>query len=137
MIRLLFLIIVAASLAAACQKSQDKNGIMIPGTLTRSWIFTEQYYGNGGPGIQWQPANPANQVLEFKADGTLSTTIDIFAGVHNYTIIDSVTVKLTPASASTGISLLSYQIDTIKGSMTLTPTLPLCFEGCAFRFKAK
>jgi hypothetical protein len=136
MYRLLFFIIIIVSLSIACHKSQDNSNHPISKSLVRTWIFTEQKIGMGGPG-QWTTINPPNQSLRFNADSTFTTSVTIFTGVHNYTVIDSVSLKLTPASNYNSISVMRYSIDTLKGILELTPTVPLCIEGCSYRFKAQ
>ena len=133
----LTLVTIAITIAGiACHKSQDNNNHPISKSLLRTWIFTEQKIGIGGPG-QWTAVNPPNQSLRFNADSTLTTSVTIFTGIHNYTVIDSVSLKLTPASNNNSISVMRYSIDTLKGILELTPTVPLCIEGCSYRFKAQ
>lgn len=120
----------------ACHKAQDNSNHPISKSLIRTWIFTEQKIGIGGP-AEWTAVNPPNQSLRFNADSTLTTSIIIFAGVHSFTATDSVSFKLIPASNYNNITVMKYSIDTVKGILELSPTVPLCIEGCSFRFKAE
>jgi hypothetical protein len=119
---------------AACNKSSSEQEA-IANTLAGTWVYTEQYSSNGGPG-QWSAVTPANQYISFGADSTLRSNI---AGFHNatYSLVDSNKVKVThPQINSSGYTTFQFAIDTVKHELILSPVAPyLCIEGCAMRFK--
>ena len=131
-----FIFIVLAVTITACKKSADNNNEPIDHNLTGKWIYTENGFSIGGPMI-WRNAAPANQVIEFKANGTFIASENFLSGVTSYEKLDSITLKFQPVSLSPGYIKMRYSIDSADGRLYLSPFEPLCIEGCADRFVRK
>lgn len=119
--------------ATACTKQAPAP---IDYTLTGKWTYKEYGYSIGGPMI-WRNIEPANQVIEFKEDGTFVPAQDFLPGSNRYEKLDSVTLKFLPASSSSGFIKMGYAIDSTTGNLNLWPVDPYCIEGCGNRFVRK
>lgn len=115
--------------AAGCRKAADESN-----SLIGKWTFTEYYSSPGGPG-QWQPVKPANQVIEFKEDGTFKSAKSFLSTATHYEIIDSANVKFTPAETPSGYWIMAYEIK--SSALVMYAVNPACFEGCSYKFKRK
>ena len=131
-----FIFIVLAVTITACKKSADNNNEPIDHNLTGKWIYTENGFSIGGPMI-WRNAAPANQVIEFKANGTFIASNNFLSGVTSYEKLDNVTLKFKPVSLSPVYIKMRYTIDSADGKLSLSLFEPLCIEGCADRFVRK
>jgi hypothetical protein len=126
-------------LCIACNKVTDrgadcdKDGQILIG----KWKYTEQYSSNGGPGV-WQPAKPAGQTIEFETNGEFYSAWSGLTEPDHFEILDSVKVKLYPASNSLGYVVMGYRLGENKKELTLYPILPgACIEGCSSKFVRK
>ncbi len=118
--------------AVACRKSANKD--IGPVMLTGKWTFTENFYSTGGLG-EWHPAQPANQVIEFKPDGSFSGAANFLSGATSYEIVDSAKVRFGPASLPAGFRLMIYDLKSAPGTLVLYPADPICIEGCSYKFR--
>ena len=114
----------------SCKKSGMTS---IHDSLIGKWIFTESKIGTGPPG-QWQPVTPRGQTIEFKEDGSFISSGNFLTGTTHFRIMDSVTVKFSPETTSSGYILMYYSIDTLARDLILSPANPACIEGCQYKF---
>jgi hypothetical protein len=120
----LILITLVFSLLAGCSKSKDKT---IPNILQGKWTYYQYYMSTGGLPAYY-PATPQGQWVDFQADGSVSSTMDLFKTINRYEILDSVKVRFfTPPNES---ELFGYYIDTVAGTMNLYSLDHICIEGC-------
>jgi len=117
----------------ACQKSGNKIIEPIENRLIDRWTYTGYYVSNGGPG-EWRTVSP-RQTIEFKADGTFIPCQSFLKEANHYEILDSVTVKIEPASISSGYILMKYDIKPSERALYLSPADPMCIEGCSSKFE--
>lgn len=106
----------------------------IENTITGEWVFAERYVSTGGPG-QWYAVTPPNQHVTFNTDGTFIPSESFLDGATNYALVDSVTVKIWPATTTSGFRLMRFRIDTAMREMELDPADLFCIEGCTFKFR--
>ena len=121
---------------ASCTRPVEKGKDFSTGSLIGKWEYMEHYFSIGGPG-KWQPVQPAGQVVDFKSDGTFTSAASFSGTFLNYEVIDSTTVKFSPASTASGYVLMRYEIDAAKGTLLLHPIEPMCIEGCGHNFKRR
>ena len=126
---LLFLLV-----AISCTKSAEKKKLVSSGNLSGKWEYTEHYFSIGGPGA-WQPVLPSGQMIEFMPLGLFRSAASFSGTFRNYEVVDSVTVKFTPAPTASGYLLMRYQIDEAQGTLLLSPIEPMCIEGCSDKFR--
>ena len=101
--------------------------------LAGKWRYSEQFYSAGPPG-SWTPVQPANQYIEFKDDGTFVSVPGFVSGANRYEIVDSITVKISPANTANGFITYQYQVSETGDQLILSPSDPICIEGCASKF---
>jgi hypothetical protein len=130
-ILLLFLVAVAS-----CGKHAEKGKVFSTGSLVGKWEYTEHYFSIGGPG-KWQPVQPGGQTIDFKPDATFTSAASFSANFQSYEIVDSTTVKFTPAPTAPGHVLMRYEINSAEGILLLHPIEPMCIEGCSYKFKRR
>lgn len=115
------------SLLFACNKGKNPGADQ---PLTRKWKLTVNAYSIGGP-LQEHPVTGAKQtVIEFKENGTFTSTAA--DNPHNRYTADAAanTVTLTGNGAATVI--MRYAIS--GSNLTLTPIQPICIEGCYTKY---
>ena len=127
--KLPILVLALLLFALACNKSVEP----IESSLIGRWTYTEYYMGTGGP-TDWQPVTPPNQTIEFRSDGTFIPCESFLKGANHFEIVDSVTVKIQPAAPS-GFILMRYDIKPLERALYLSPTNPICIEGCSSKFE--
>src|SRR5678809_1580521 len=127
--KLPYLVLALLIFAIACKKSVEP----IQSDLIGKWTFTESYISPAGP-TDWQPVTPPNQTIEFKSDGTFIPCESFLKGANHFEIVDSVTVKIQPAAPS-GFILMRYDIKPLERALYLSPTNPICIEGCSSKFE--
>jgi len=132
--KLQFLSLVLLFFAIACEKSTNKIIEPNENGLLGKWTYTEYYMSIGGPG-EWHPVSLPKQTIEFKSNGTFIPCESFLKEANHFEILDSVTVKIEPASISMGYILMRYDIKTSEGSLYLSPTNPICIEGCSNKFE--
>jgi len=120
--------------AVACKKSSNRIIEPIENSLTGKWTYTEYYMSIGGPG-DWHAVSPPKQTIEFKADGTFIPCESFCKEANHFEIIDSVTVKIEPSSISLGYVLMRYDIKPSERTLYLSPSNPICIEGCSSKFE--
>lgn len=125
-ISLIFLIAITG-----CNKPEEKS--KVSKGIAGDWEYTEYYYSIGGPGL-WRPVTPAGQIVAFNTDGSFHSVASFSETFRNYQVIDSATVKFTPASTSSGYVLMHFKIDSTEGTLILNPIEPMCIEGCGYKF---
>ena len=119
--------------AIACKKSGNKIIEPIENGLIGKWTYTEFYVSLGDPG-GWRPVSPPDQTIEFKSDGTFIPCESFLKDANHFEIVDSVTVKIEPASTPSGFILMGYTIKPSDRELDLFPVAPLCIEGCSNKF---
>jgi len=129
-----FLILIFLVFIAGCSKLDNAKPAAVENTIIGKWSYTEYYLSIGGPG-QWYPVTPANQVIEFKPDGTFIPSKFFLKDATKFEIVDSVTLKIQPASTPSGYILMGYSIKTAERELYLYPVSPYCIEGCSNKFK--
>jgi hypothetical protein len=120
--------------AIACKKSGTKVNEPVGNSLIGKWTYTQYSYSIGGPRI-WRQATPSGQSIEFKPEGRFIPCESFLKEATHFEIIDSVTVKIEPASTATGYFLMRYQIDTSGRELDMYPANPICIEGCGYKFE--
>ncbi|WP_460550789.1 hypothetical protein [Ferruginibacter profundus] len=118
----------------ACSKTTVTDKQPIENTLTGVWTYTEYFYSTGAPG-QWYAVTPANQTIEFKADGSFSGTASFLKEATHFVIVDSATIKFQPSARPSGYTLMNYRVNTTDRALYLSPLDPICIEGCSNKFK--
>jgi hypothetical protein len=126
----IFTVIVVMLVFASCKK---ETATPIDFRLIGKWIYKERGFSIGGPMI-WSDATPANQVIEFKKDGTFISASNFLDGAKFYEKLDSATLKFTLTSNPAGYIKMGYLIDSISGKLLFWPVEPRCIEGCGYRF---
>jgi len=121
-------------LATGCSKSPVENTEAIENTVVGQWTYTEYFYSTGAPG-QWYPVTPANQIIEFKADGSFTGTASFLKDATHFVIVDSTTIKFLPSTKPAGYALMNYRVKTAERELILSPLDPICIEGCSDKFK--
>ena len=132
--KLQFLPVVLLIFAVACKKSNNRIIEPNEGGLTGKWTYTEYYMSIGGPGA-WHAVSPPKQTIEFKADGKFIPCESFLKDANHYEIVDSVTIKIEPASTSMGYILMRYDINPSDRALYLSPSNPICIEGCSNKFE--
>ncbi len=131
----LYSFILLLLLVTACSRELTPTPLEpIENTITGEWIFTERYVSPGGPG-EWIAVTPPNQRVKFNTDGTFIPSESFLPGATNYVLVDSVTVKIWPATTASGFRLMRFHIDTAKREMELDPADLFCIEGCTSKFR--
>lgn len=126
-----FFLLLVLFTAFGCSKQEataDENSII------GKWTYTEHFYSTGSPG-QWYPVVPANQKIEFKSDGKFIPAESFLKGANRFEFIDSATIKIYPATTSSGFILMGYIIKEAGRELYLYPVDPICIEGCSSKFK--
>ncbi|MGG9963104.1 hypothetical protein [Ferruginibacter sp. SUN106] len=121
-------------LFAACSKATVADKEPIENTVTGIWTHTEYFYSTGAPG-QWYAVTPANQTIEFKADGSFTGTASFLKEATHFVIVDSTTIKFLPSAKPSGYTLMNYHVKTAERELYLSPLDPICIEGCSDKFK--
>jgi len=119
---------------SACKKSLERHSVDF--NVIGQWIYTENAIGIGPPGV-WKPAEPPNEIIEFKTGGIFVSAPDFLTGATNYEVVDSISLKIMPVTTLNGYIKMHYKIDAVNGKLTLQPVEPLCIEGCDYRFVRK
>lgn len=96
--------------------------------LQGKWKFKEYYVSPGDGSQNWQLPPAGQTYIEFKTNGSFATDIGGWANYSSYQYTYS-TITLLPPSGANKL-LVYYKIE----GTTLTLS-PLCFEGCAYRFR--
>ena len=131
---LLNLVIISIVLSGACRKTDPEIGGKSAQSLIGKWTYTDYFYSIGGPG-EWHPVEPANQTIEFKADGSFVPAESFLKGVTRYEVLDSIRIKFHPTSTASGFTLMGYSIEKAGKELKMYPIDPLCIEGCNNRFR--
>ena len=132
--RCLSILFVLLFVATSCRKPSSERDVDASNRLVGKWVFTEHYLGIGGPG-QWHPVEPAGQTVEFRPDGRFQSAEGFSTTFSFYKIIDSATVKFSPAPIPSGYVVMKYRLDAGGNSLILYPIQPMCVEGCAYKFQ--
>jgi hypothetical protein len=120
--------------SAGCSKMTIDNTESIENAVAGKWTYTEYFYSTGSPG-QWYPVTPANQTIEFKADGSFTGTASFLKEATHFVIVDSATIKFQPSTKPAGYTLMNYRVKTTGRELILSPLDPICIEGCSDKFK--
>jgi len=128
----LLLVIILAVLAIGCKKSGKDHSNPVHSIIGK-WTLDSYFYSAGGPG-SWHPADKNNpQWIVFSANGSFSANM-VFYGANKYELVDSTHIKFTPSTTPGGFALVYYHIDSLQGVLQMSPTNPVCIEGCGWRF---
>ncbi|WP_295768140.1 hypothetical protein [uncultured Mucilaginibacter sp.] len=115
------LLMLAFATMSACKKG-DQNSVS---GLFGRWKLTEQLIDPGDASGNWQKVQ-GDQYVTFNADGTIKG--DYLLNAKRFTIIDSVTLSVSPQMDNTQAVQWRYKI---KGkNLEINPP---CFEPCGFR----
>jgi hypothetical protein len=123
------LIVLFALHLCSCQKD---NGSTIHrkianASLFGDWKLAGNYISSGGPQY-FVPAKVKSNAT-FNTDGGLTGTS--FPTYNRYTLVDSVTIKLT--GAGTDYTTFLYKIN--EDTLRMSPIAPyICIEGCSIVF---
>lgn len=124
------LIIAIAVQLYACKKNENPVTTHIKkvnASLYGDWKFIGNYLSAGGP--QYFVPAVTQTKTTFNTDGSLTGTS--FPGFDHYTLIDSITIKLTGTGTDYGTFLYKINEDTLK----MSPIAPnRCIEGCSVVF---
>jgi hypothetical protein len=121
-------------LSIGCSKRPVENTEPIENSVVGQWTHTAYFYSTGAPG-QWYPVTPANQTIEFKADGSFTGTVSFLKEATHFVIVDSITIKFLPSTKPSGYTLMNYRVKTAERELILSPLDPMCIEGCSDKFK--
>jgi hypothetical protein len=116
-----YLLVLQTAFLYCCNKSAVIHNEDIIG----KWKLRDHYYSIGGPIIQEtiDPQNPL--IVEFHADGRLTSNDSSFSADHYQLLNDSVMTMITKNSS-------------LDVRYTLTDSLlgiyPPCFEGCGYKY---
>ncbi len=103
-------------------------------TLTGKWQLVEYYWSAGGPG-QWTKADPAKPIIiEFKANGAYVSDREDCAGQYTAATDQEIIIKVSCTTGEVRQSELSGKI-LASGELVISPTNPMCIEGCAYKYK--
>ena len=122
----------AIFIVTSCTKSHEENAGIINKSITGTWNYTQRFYSLGGP-LVYESTTQLRQRITFYKVGKLSSDIPAFKNFDEYTIIDSIRVKLS--SVSQMDRLYFFKIDSVKNSLTLSPADNICTEGCGDIFQ--
>lgn len=129
----LFLLTLAA---AGCSKATDENTTHLTHVLIGKWVYTESYMGIGNGRDVWQPAQPANQTVEFNADGTFYGTVPSLKEFTRFEITDSAIVTFRSAAKPSGYKM-GYNLENPYTTLILYPVEPYCICGCSDKFERR
>lgn len=125
-----FLIVIFTMQFCSCQKNdsnittQKENANV---SLLGNWKLAGNYISSGGP--QYFVPTTVNSNATFNANGSL--TGSSFPTFNEYTLVDSVTIKLTNSGADYETFIYKINEDTLK----MAPIAPnVCIEGCSIVF---
>lgn len=126
---------------AACTKQQGETP-KAKASLIGTWQLNASYISPGDGSGTYQPvANPGNNSINLKANGTIEVSglsdadnfLLYFSQYDSYTVKDSITLVFKRTADTTTQNFL-YKIEGDK--LSLSPAGPLmCIEGCGVRFK--
>jgi hypothetical protein len=116
-----YLILLFCITLSACKK--DKT---VATDLAGEWKLSEYYISSGGPG-EWKAAEQKTQI-KFGSNGTMSG--NAYPDRVKYAIKDSVTLSFYDNKNS----VVDFRYRLKNGTLTLSPTNPVCIEGCASKF---
>jgi hypothetical protein len=102
--------------------------------LIGKWQLVEYYWSAGGPG-NWTKADPNKpSIIEFKADGAFLSDGEDCSGAYTAATNQEIVIKKTCSTGNIQQSELSGEILS-SGELVITPTNPMCIEGCAYKYK--
>lgn len=131
---ILFASILLFATASCTKVDTSRKGKEYPNGLAGKWNYTEDYYSIGGP-LLYRPAHPPGQWVDFRENGTLTSTMELFKGVDTYEVQDSIRIRFfTPAHAN-GYFSYFYSIDTITHTLSLSSLDYICIEECGIRLE--
>ncbi len=129
---LTILILCAALVFIACNKSQVETPKTFSKNITGKWNYSQRFFSNGNSFIYESTAD-LMQWINFNADGHTSSNTDNYKSFITYQILDSFKIKFT--SSSQEDRLYFYSIDSLKNLLSLSPADFICIEGCGDIFK--
>jgi hypothetical protein len=119
---------------SACNKTNCRTHGDDSEQLIGKWKYTEQYSSAGGPGV-WKPVVPANHTIVFEKSGAFKGAANFLQAGNQFTILDSMRVKITPAENASGYVIMQYQLSQANDELQLFPLEPArCIEGCSSKF---
>ena len=124
------LIVIFTLQLCSCQK--DNNSLTARkkkdnAPLLGAWNLAGNYLSSGGP--QYFVPAQVNSTATFNTGGSLTGTA--FPTFNKYTLIDSVTIKLTNAGSDYATYIYKISEDTLR----MSPIAPyICIEGCSIVF---
>ncbi|MEO8860141.1 MAG: hypothetical protein ABI358_01860 [Ginsengibacter sp.] len=116
----------------ACKKSPPIIVDTYSNTVGGKWNYFQTYFSSGGP-ITYTSTAYLNQWINFEPDSSFSSNIDGFKKFNSYSVEDFFKVKFT--SSQSPERHYSFKIDSLHGTLLLSPADYLCIEGCGDIFK--
>ena len=107
--------------------------LQTPGFLEGKWYYKSYFYSIGGPG-SWHSLNPPYQYLELVVGGHVNSDFEPFNRSTGWKAKDSTTLLFTFTGGTRDTMLFDYRLDTLNHELRLSPTQPMCIEGCAMKF---
>lgn len=103
-------------------------------TLVGKWQQSGSYISAGGP-MYWVEADPAKPtIIEFKANGEYTHGREGCSGQYTATTDQEIVIKVSCSTGEVRQIELSGKI-LPSGELALSPTNPICIEGCSYRYK--
>ncbi len=94
----------------------------------------EYYWSIGGPGY-WTKADPAKpEIIEFKSNGEYISGCEDCTGQYTAETDQEIVIKQTFSAGEVRQSELLGKI-LPSGELVITPTNPVCIEGCSYKYK--
>lgn len=105
-----------------------------PATLVGRWQLVEYYLSAGGPGY-WTKADPATpSIIEFKANGAYISEREDCSGQYTAETDQEIIIRELCSTGEVRERAISGNI-LPSGELVLSPTNPICIEGCAYKYK--
>jgi hypothetical protein len=102
--------------------------------LIGKWQLVEYYWSAGGPG-NWTKADPAKpEIIEFKSNGEYFSGCEDCTGQYTAETDQEIVIKQTFSAGEVRQSELLGKI-LPSGELVITPTNPVCIEGCSYKYK--
>ncbi len=128
----LLIIFVCVLNLLACKKSPPIIVDNYSNNISGKWNYFQTYFSSGGP-ITYNSTAYLKQWINFEPDSSFSSNVDGFKKFSSYSVEDSFKVKFT--SAQSPERYYFFKIDSLQGTLSLSPADYLCIEGCGDIFK--
>ena len=127
----LLLFIFCSGIIIACKK--DTPVIYNNGVLGK-WELVEYYVNPGAGPSEWQqPDDDFKHTIEFKSNGDFITDAGLYFDATAFEIPDSSSIKFLNSTQAGGDLQYLYTLEEHNSILVISP---MCFEGCAYKYKA-